>query len=54
MVLLTAEQLSAMREEVGEVVARYRRVGQGNPEAKRVAVYLSPTRSTSRTCAGAR
>ena len=40
MVLLTAEQLSAMRDEIGEVVARYRRVGQGNPEAKRIAVYL--------------
>ena len=40
MVLLTAEQLSAMREEIGDVVARYRRVGQGNPEAKRIAVYL--------------
>ncbi len=31
---------SAMRDEIGEVVARYRRVGQGNPEAKRIAVYL--------------
>ena len=40
MVLLTAEQLSAMRDEIGDVVARYRRVGQGNPEAKRIAVYL--------------
>lgn len=40
MVLVTAEQLSAMREEIGEVVARYRRVGRGNPDAKRIAVYL--------------
>ena len=40
MVLVTAEQLSAMRAEIGEVVQRYRRVGQGNPEAKRIAVYL--------------
>ena len=40
MVLVTAEQLSAMREEIGEVVGRYRRVGMGNPEAKRIAVYL--------------
>ena len=40
MVLLTAEQLSAMRDEIGDVVARYRRVGQGNPDAKRIAVYL--------------
>jgi hypothetical protein len=29
-----------MRDEIGEVVRRYRRVGQGNPEAKRIAVYL--------------
>lgn len=40
MVLVTAEQLRAMRDEIGEVVARHRRVGQGNPEAKRIAVYL--------------
>jgi len=40
MVLLTAEQLGAMRDEIGDVVARYRRVGQGNPDAKRIAVYL--------------
>ncbi len=40
MVLVTAEQLRAMRDEIGEVVQRYRRVGQGNPEAKRIAVYL--------------
>lgn len=40
MVLVTAEQLQAMRDEIGDVVRRYRRVGQGNPEAKRIAVYL--------------
>lgn len=40
MVLLTAPQLSAMRDEISEVVGRYRRVGQGNPNAKRIAVYL--------------
>lgn len=39
MVLVTAEQLSAMRAEISEVVERYRRVGQGNPTAKRIAVY---------------
>ncbi len=38
-VLVTPEQLQAMRDEVAEVVDRYRRVGQGNPAAKRVAVY---------------
>ncbi len=38
-VIVTAEQLAQMRREVDEVVARYRRVGQGNPEARRMAVY---------------
>lgn len=38
-VLVTAEQLSAMNSEIDEVIARYRRVGQGNPDAKRVAAY---------------
>ncbi len=37
--LVTQEQLVAMRAEVEEVLGRYRRVGQGNPRAKRVAVY---------------
>ena len=40
MVLVTADQLEAMRDEIDEVIARYRRVGQGNPQAKRIAVYL--------------
>lgn len=40
MVVVTAEQLRAMHLELDEVVERYRRVGQGNPEAKRVAAYL--------------
>jgi DNA-binding transcriptional ArsR family regulator len=39
MVLVTSEQLAAMRDEIGEVVARYRRVGQGNPLARRIAAY---------------
>jgi DNA-binding transcriptional ArsR family regulator len=38
-VIVTAEQLAEMRREVDEVVARYRRVGQGNPAARRMAVY---------------
>lgn len=37
--LVSAEQLSAMRAEMLEVMARYRRLGQGNPQAKRVVVY---------------
>ncbi len=40
-VLVTSAQLGAMREEIAEVVSRYRRVGQGNPTAKRVAVYVN-------------
>jgi DNA-binding transcriptional ArsR family regulator len=40
MVLLTSEQLVAMHTEIDEVLERYRRVGQGNPEAKRVAAYV--------------
>jgi len=38
-VIATAEQLAALNAELDEVVARYRRVGQGNPAARRVAVY---------------
>lgn len=39
-VLVSADQLQAMHEEIGAVIERYRRVGQGNPEAKRIATYL--------------
>ncbi|NHA67426.1 winged helix-turn-helix domain-containing protein [Phycicoccus flavus] len=38
-VVATPEQARAMRDELDEVVARYRRVGQGNPSARRVAIY---------------
>lgn len=38
-VQVTGEQLTAMRAELLEVLERYRRVGQGNPQAKRVVVY---------------
>ena len=41
MVVVTAEQLSTMQAEIDEVIVRYARVGQGNPEAKRVAVYTA-------------
>ena len=37
--LVTAEQMTALREELVEVLERYRRLGQGNPRAKRVSVY---------------
>lgn len=39
-VIATAEQVSAMAEEVWAVFEKYRRIGQGNPNARRVAVYL--------------
>ncbi len=38
-VVATAEQVEAMNEEIDEVLRRYRRVGQGNPSARRIAVY---------------
>lgn len=40
-VVVTAEQLSAMHDELREVLERYRRAGQGNPGAKRIAAYLT-------------
>ncbi len=40
MVLVTPEQLRAMHRDIEEIVQRYRRAGQGNPEAKRVATYI--------------
>lgn len=39
-VIATPDQLQAMNEELQAVLDRYRRVGQGNPGARRVAVYL--------------
>ncbi|MCE0486242.1 ArsR/SmtB family transcription factor [Ornithinimicrobium sediminis] len=39
LVLVNAEQLTALRAELVEVLDRYRRLGQGNPQAKRVVVY---------------
>lgn len=41
-VQVTGEQLTALRAELVEILERYRRVGQGNPEAKRVVVYTCP------------
>ena len=37
-VLVTAEQLRALHAEITDVIHRYRMVGQGNPEAKRVSI----------------
>jgi Helix-turn-helix domain len=42
LVQVTAGQLSALGEDLAEVLERYRRVGAGNPNAKRVSVYLCP------------
>lgn len=42
LVQVTAGQLSALRVDLAEVLERYRRVGAGNPDAKRVSVYLCP------------
>jgi DNA-binding transcriptional ArsR family regulator len=42
LVQVTAGQLSALRGELADVLERYRRVGAGNPDAKRVSVYLCP------------
>jgi DNA-binding transcriptional ArsR family regulator len=38
-VLVTAEALEELRAEMWELIERYRRVGQGNPQARRIAVY---------------
>jgi predicted ArsR family transcriptional regulator len=42
LVQVTAGQLAALRADLGGVLERYRRVGAGNPDAKRVSVYLCP------------
>ena len=42
LVQVTAAQLSALRADLTEVLERYRRIGAGNPSAKRVLVYLCP------------
>jgi DNA-binding transcriptional ArsR family regulator len=38
-VIATPEQVHQLKAELDEVIARYRRVGQGNPNARRLAVY---------------
>lgn len=38
-VLVTDDQLTRLRGEVSKLLARYRRLGAGNPKAKRVAFY---------------
>jgi DNA-binding transcriptional ArsR family regulator len=41
MVVVTSEQMRALADELNQVVRRYRRVGQGNPKARRVAVFFA-------------
>lgn len=38
-VIATASQLQEMKAEIDDIITRYRRVGQGNPAARRLAVY---------------
>jgi DNA-binding transcriptional ArsR family regulator len=38
-VIATPEQVQAMKAELDEVFERYRRIGQGNPAARRLAAY---------------
>lgn len=42
LVQVTADQLGDLRRDLADVLERYRRVGAGNPSAKRVSVYLCP------------
>jgi DNA-binding transcriptional ArsR family regulator len=38
-VVATPEQVDALKAEIDELLLKYRRVGQGNPRARRLAVY---------------
>ena len=38
-VIATAEQVESLKAEIDELLVKYRRVGQGNPKARRLAVY---------------
>lgn len=42
LVQVTEEQLASLQAELHEVLERYRRIGAGNPAAKRVSVYTCP------------
>lgn len=42
LVLVTDEQLAALRAEMSDLLEKYRRVGAGNPSAKRVTFYTCP------------
>jgi hypothetical protein len=38
-IVATAEQVEQLKVELDELLVRSRRVGQGNPNARRLAVY---------------
>ena len=40
-IVATAAQVEELKAELDELIARYRRVGQGNPNARRLAVYTA-------------
>lgn len=40
-VVATPEQVEQLKAELDELLLRYRRVGQGNPKARRLAVYYA-------------
>jgi hypothetical protein len=40
-VIATPEQVESLKAEIDELLLKYRRVGQGNPEARRLAVYTT-------------
>ncbi|GAB78130.1 hypothetical protein AUCHE_08_03740 [Austwickia chelonae NBRC 105200] len=41
LVLVSSEQLASLRADLSDLLERYRRVGAGNPQAKRVVVYVA-------------
>lgn len=49
MITATTGQLTELREELDELLTRYRHVGDGDPDARRISVftYISPTDLTA-------
>ena len=41
LLVVSAEQLDALHADLEDLIERYRRAGQGNPDAKRIAAYVS-------------
>ena len=40
-IVATPEQVEQLKADLDELLLRYRRVGQGNPKARRLAVYYA-------------